>query len=54
MALGIPEIAIVTAGIAVTLWLLPRSLPEVARALRQFREELRKKEPVGADQKKPE
>ncbi len=53
MSIGITEIAIVTAGIAVTLWLPPRSLPELARALRQFREELRKKEPV-ADRKETE
>lgn len=54
MTVGIPEIAIVTAGIAITLWLLPRSLPQVARAIREFREELRNKEPVGDDRKKAE
>lgn len=54
MSIGMSEIAIVTAGIAVTLWLLPQNLPGLARALRQFREELRKKEPVGADRKDAE
>jgi Sec-independent protein translocase protein TatA len=43
MSIGVTEIAMVTAGLAVTLWFLPKALPELGRSLRLFHEELKRK-----------
>jgi len=43
MSIGMTEVAIVTAGVAITLWFLPKALPELGRSFRLFREELKRK-----------
>lgn len=43
MSIGVSEVAIATAGIAITLWFLPKALPELGRSLRLFREEVKRK-----------
>ena len=43
MTIGIPEIAVMTAAIALVLWLLPKTLPVLGSAIRQFQEELKRK-----------
>ena len=43
MTIGIVEIGVVMAGAAMLLWLLPKSLPQLGRAFREFREEVKQK-----------
>ncbi len=43
MAIGALEVGVLVAAIGLTLWLLPKTLPQLGKAVRQFREELRQK-----------
>ena len=43
MTIGIVEIGVVVAGVAVVLWLLPKTLPQLGKALHQFQEEIKRK-----------
>jgi|GEM_PF-3099751 len=43
MTVGVFEVGVVVLGIVALLWLLPDRLPQLGRAIRQFREELKSK-----------
>ena len=43
MDVGVPEIAVIAGTIAILLWVVPKTLPELGKALRQFQEELKRK-----------
>ena len=43
MVIGVMEVGVVIVAIAVLLWLLPKSLPQLGRAFREFKEEVKGK-----------
>jgi len=43
MPIGAVEIGVAVIAIAALLWLLPKGLPSLGKALREFREEVRRK-----------
>ena len=43
MAIGVVEIGVVVVGVALMLWLLPKTLPQLGKALHQFQEEIKRK-----------
>jgi len=43
MPIGAVEIGVLVGAIGLTLWLLPKTLPQLGKAVRQFREEIRPK-----------
>lgn len=44
MSIGVVEAGIVLASILLMVWLLPKALPQLGKGLREFQDEVRRKE----------